>query len=132
MFLRFLADDGTGLVAPGTPIGSRNRGFSLNFLAFLVMGVQNILCFHIFSTKPRFFIEFFHSSCVLLFLSLFLSRRVIPEASDGSLWASFVGPGLPCAPPCWPFWYNSSTISAFSTFHNFADFHEFLKTHHVS
>ena len=52
-----------------------------------------------FSTKPRFFIEFFHSSCVVLFLSLFLSRRAIPEASDGSLWASFVGPGLPCGLP---------------------------------
>ena len=24
---------------------------------------------------------------------------MISEASDGSLWASFVGPGLPCGPP---------------------------------
>ena len=44
----------------------------------------------------------------------------------------FCRPWAPLWPPCWPFWYNSSTISAFSTFHNFADFHEFLKPHNVS
>ena len=43
MFLRFLADDGTGLVAPGTPIGSRNRGFSLSFSIQIVF-----CCFWVF------------------------------------------------------------------------------------
>ena len=100
MFLRFLADVGTVLVAPGTPIGSRNRGFSLSFFSFLGYGCpKHTMFLYIFATKPRFFIEFFHSSCVLLFPGLFLSRRVISEASDGSLWASFVGPGLPCGLP---------------------------------
>ena len=98
-FLGFWPMMGLGWWPLGLPLGLVTEVFHWVFLALLVMGVQNILCFHIFSTKHRFFIEFFHSSCVLLFPGLFLSRRVIPEASDGSLWASFVGPGLPCGPP---------------------------------
>ena len=69
---------GLGWWLSGLPLGLVTQVFHLVFLALLVMGVQNILCFYIISTKPRFFIEFFHSSCVVLFRNLFLSRRAIP------------------------------------------------------
>ena len=94
-FLGFWPMVGLGWWLSGLPLGLVTEVFHWVFLALLVMGVQNILI----SIKPRFFIEFFHSSCVVLFLNLFLRRRATPWASDGSLWDAFVGPGLPCGLP---------------------------------
>ena len=45
MFLRFLADVGTGLVALGTPVGSRDRGFSLSFSVLVGYGCPKHIMF---------------------------------------------------------------------------------------
>ena len=132
MFLRFLSDGGTGLVTLGAPVGSRNRGFSLSFSVLVGYGCPKHTMFlynfnrtlkkhSVFPFKLCFDVagSFFESVCV--FLGPLLGH-----------FGRFCRPWAPLWPPCWPFWYNSSTISAFSTFHNFADLHEFLKTHHVS
>ena len=78
MFLRFLAYVGTGLVALGAPVGSRDRGFSLSFSVQVGSGCQKhimflynfyrTLIFHgVFPFKLCFDVAvFFESACGLL------------------------------------------------------------------
>ena len=70
MFLRFLADDGTGLVALGTPLGSRNRGFSLSLFSFLGYGCPKHIMFlyNFYRTLSDF------SKCVLLLLAFLMEQ----------------------------------------------------------
>ena len=73
MFLRFLADGGTGLVALGTPVGSRNRGFSLSFSVQVGYGCPKHTVFlNMFNRNLKKNIELFHSSCVLMLLVFFV------------------------------------------------------------
>ena len=99
MFLRFLADGGTGLVALGTPVGSRNRGFSLSFSVQVGYGCPKHTMFLNMFNRTLKNTEFFHSSCVFMLLGLFLNRCAFSLGLSWVTLDAFVAPGLPCGPP---------------------------------
>ena len=78
MFLRFLADGGTGLVALGAPVGSRNRGFSLSFSGLVGYGCPKHTMFLCNFNKTSIFHCVFPFKLCCAVSQFFLSRRAIP------------------------------------------------------
>ena len=123
---------GLGWWPVGLVLGLVTVFFHLVFVSLLGYGCPKHTMFpYIFNKTSIFHLVFpFNLCCVV-------SEYFFESACDSLrltrvTFGLFCWPWAPLWPPCWPFWCNSSTISAFSTFHNFADFHEFLKTHHIS
>ena len=99
MFLRFLSDGGTGLVALGAPVGSRNRGFSLSFSGLVGYGCPKHTMFLYNFNRTWLF-----HSVVPSKLCCDVSWSFFESACDslGLCWVTldaFVAPGLPCGPP---------------------------------
>ena len=104
MFLRFLSDGGTGLVALGAPVGSRDRGFSLSFSVLVGYGCpkHTMFLYNFNRTLKKHAVvpfklcfdvagSFFESVCVLLgpllgYFGTFLSPLGSPLAPLGTRW----------------------------------------------